>query len=218
MSFSINYDPTAPSQSIWDSLEAFADVFGDVNHTNGNVDPSNSGGFYGGGPFNGTQYAINGVNPVSAILAEGDLTYSFMTTPAHTLYGDLDTITLGDGLTRDGASGPYSITDPVLTFNGLGLSTDVNDLTITDRGIVHDVIYGLMSGDATELGKAVAGLFDGLLNVTDSWGDSTSVFNKATLSDLDGNNDGVVTEVEIIEYAAANLVGIPEFDDYLLAA
>lgn len=216
MSFSITYDPTAPSLNIWDSLEAFADMFGDVSHTNGNVDPSNSGGFYGGGPFNGTQYAINGVNPASAILAEGDLAYSFMTQPyAHTLYGDLDTVTLGDGLTGGEVSGPYGIADPSLTFDGLGLSSA---LTEGHSGAVHKVVYGLMSGDATELGKAVAGIFDGLLNVTDSWGDSTSVFNTATLSDLDGNSDGVVTEVEIIGYAAANLVGIPEFDDYLLAA
>lgn len=216
MSFSINYDPTALSQSIWDSLEAFADVFGDVNHTNGNVDENNIGGFYGGGFFDGTQYGITSTdNDVSAILAEGDLTYSFVTDPAHTLYGDLDSVILGDGLDGGDASGPYEIDVPFLSFNGLGLSSDITE---GHAGVVHKVVYGLMSGDPTELGKAVAGLFDGLLNVTDSWGDSTSVFNTATLSDLDGNNDGVVTEVEIIGYAAANLVGIPEFDDYLLAA
>lgn len=219
MSFSITYNPSEPCQTIWDSLETFAGIFGDVNHTNGNVDASNSGGFYGGGPFDGTQYAINGVNPVSAILAEGDLTYSFMTAPAHTLYGDLDSVTLGDGLDGGDASGPYEIDDPFLTFDGLGLSTDVNDLTVTDRGIVHDVIYGLMSGDPTELGKAVAGIFDTLLGVTDSWSSSSSVFSTATLCDLDGDSDGIVTEAEIIAYAAANPVGVPEFfDDLALVA
>nr|WP_276203126.1 heme acquisition protein HasA [Pectobacterium brasiliense] len=38
-----------------------------------------------------------------------------------------------------------------ITFSGLGLSTDVANLTVSDRGVVHDVIYGLMGGQVQPL-------------------------------------------------------------------
>ncbi|ASY76661.1 heme acquisition protein HasA [Pectobacterium polaris] len=161
MSFAITYDAYYANYSIASYLTEWSAAFGDVNHTAGNtqVGGNNTGGFYGGDTFiDGTQYAITSAqNDFSALIAGGDLNYSLFTPPAHTLYGDLDTLSFGNVLQGGTTAGTtYSLVEPEVTFSGLDLSTDVANLTVSDRGVVHDVIYGLMGGQVQPLLDALA--------------------------------------------------------------
>jgi len=210
MSFSINYNSDVSSDTISAYLASFASAFGDVDHTNGNVDDNNSGGFYGGGFFDGTQYGITSTaNDISAVLAEGDLNYTFFTSPAHTLYGDLDTVTLGDSL-LGGSDTAYSIDEVGASFDGLDLSSASSE---GHSGTVHQVIYGLMEGDVDPLEAALADIFDGILSVTDSQSNAASIFNTATFAGLDDNSDGTITEAEITAYASASVATVGVHED-----
>ncbi|UYA59750.1 Hemophore HasA [Pectobacterium sp. F1-1] len=146
MSLSIQYDTEFSSYSISQYLTEWSSLFGDANHTNGNVTDSNSGGFYGGTSWNnGTQYSlVSPNNATSAFVAEGNLTYQFSN---HVLYGQLDSLTFGDGLSG-GTSTEYAIQEPQVTFSGLDLSSIVDS---GREGVVHQVVYGLMSGQVQPL-------------------------------------------------------------------
>lgn len=87
----------------------------------------------------GTQIYSDG----AALLAGGALTYSLST---HTLTGKLDTLSFGTGL--DGVNAASGVThanisldETDLSFAGLGLNSARKDG-------VHDILYGLMTGDA----------------------------------------------------------------------
>lgn len=156
MAFSVNYDSSFGSYSIHDYLGQWASTFGDVNHTNGNVTDANSGGFYGGS-LSGSQYAISSTaNQVTAFVAGGNLTYTLFEEPAHTLYGQLDSLSFGDGLSG-GDTSPYSIQVPDVSFGGLDLSSLRGE---GHDGVVHQVVYGLMSGDTGVLETALNGILD----------------------------------------------------------
>ncbi|GAA3590424.1 heme acquisition protein HasA [Gibbsiella greigii] len=140
MSFSIQYDTDFASYTIAEYLDEWATLFGDSNHTSGNVDDNNSGGFWGetNATYGGTQYSLTStVNNTTAFIAEGDLVYEFST---HTLTGTVDSLDFGEDLQLSNSTG-YSLQSLEVTFNGLA---DI----VTD---VHDVIYGLMRGDVSYL-------------------------------------------------------------------
>ncbi|MGP2763450.1 heme acquisition protein HasA [Serratia marcescens] len=157
MAFSVNYDSSFGGYSIHDYLGQWASTFGDINHTNGNVvEGSNSGGFYGGS-LSGSQYAVTSTaNNITSFVAGGNLTYTLFNAPAHTLYGQLDSLSFGDGL-NGGGSTPYNIQVPDVSFGGLNLSS----LQAQGHdGVVHQVVYGLMSGDTGALETALNGILD----------------------------------------------------------
>ena len=156
MAFSVNYDSSVGSYSIHDYLTEWSATFGDVNHTNGNVDDSNTGGFYGGS-LSGSQYAITSTaNNITSFVAEGNLTYTLFADPAHTLYGTVDSLSFGDGL-QGGSSSPYNIQALDVSFSGLDLSSAQAE---GHAGVVHEVVYGLMSGDTSALETALNGILD----------------------------------------------------------
>jgi heme acquisition protein HasA len=156
MAFSVNYDSYFGSYSIHDYLTEWSATFGDVNHTNGNVDSSNTGGFYGGS-LSGSQYAITSTaNNITSFVAEGNLTYTLFADPAHTLYGTVDSLSFGDGL-QGGSSSPYNIQALDVSFSGLDLSSAQAE---GHDGVVHEVVYGLMSGDTSALETALNGILD----------------------------------------------------------
>lgn len=208
MSFSITYSADYSDLDISSYLtDEWLATFGDANHTNGNVTPSNSGGFYGGADqFSGTQYAlVSPDNQISAFLAEGNLTYEFN---SHILYGSLDSLTFGDGLVG-GDTSEYVIQEPQVTFNGLDLSSTLNE---GSAGVVHQSVYGLMTGTVDPLIDALEGIFSGL--------NASSAFDVA-FQDLDLDGDLTITEAEITAYgsaATAATVGVAEVTDELLAA
>lgn len=205
MSFSITYSADYSDLDISSYLtDEWLATFGDANHTNGNVTPSNSGGFYGGADqFSGTQYAlVSPNNQISTFLAEGQLSYNFTN---HVLSGSLDSLTFGDGL-AGGSTSEFVVQEPQVTFNGLDLSSTGSD------GVVHQSIYGLMTGTVDPLIDALEGIFSGL--------NASSAFDVA-FQDLDLDGDLTITEAEITAYgsaATAATVGVAEVTDELLAA
>jgi Ca2+-binding RTX toxin-like protein len=73
--------------------------------------------------------------------AEGDLSYDFMT---HTLGGTLDAVEFGTGLSYNSAKDDFTTTRDI-AITGLDLSST------GAAGEVHQVVNGLMTGDATAL-------------------------------------------------------------------
>ncbi|CAN7223235.1 heme acquisition protein HasA [Rhizobium sp. LjRoot254] len=79
----------------------------------------------------------------AALLAGGALTYDLS---SHTLTGKLDTLSFGTGLGGVTSSSgvtrsKMSLDETDLSFSGLGLNSAQNDK-------VHDILYGMMTGDA----------------------------------------------------------------------
>ncbi|GEM_PF-266926 len=161
MSFSVNYDAIFADTSVAQYLADWSAYFGDINHRPGHVIESdvmdnpnaNSGGF-NGKFLSGTEYAVGSTHTPAAVIAEGDLAYTLFSTPAHTFYGTINSLHFGNSLSKDFVSGNYSIEDTHVSFEGLG---DYLHSAKTDGhvGIVHQAMYGLMSGDATVLTDAL---------------------------------------------------------------
>lgn len=120
------------------------------------------------GTFSGTQYALEGEDASMDLgfiveAADGSyLNYTFFASPSHTLYGELGSITFGSGLSQD-ANGEYYFTEELVTIDdldsiglngGLDANGDVIDRT-TGNNDTHNIVNGLMNGDASELWAAI---------------------------------------------------------------
>lgn len=190
MAFSITYDASVVdgSTSIADYLASWASLFGDSNHTSGNVGSNNTGGFWGetSAQYGGTQYALTSTaNGVTAFIAEGDVVYNFS---SHTLSGTVDSLEFGDDLALNSSTG-YSLQSLEVTFNGLA---DI----VTD---VHSVVYGLMRGSVDAL---ISALETAGIDTTDT----LASYAATTTSDI-AAADSVV-----------DVVGVTDSVDTLLAA
>lgn len=193
MSLSISYSTTYSDWSVSDYLVDWADYFGDSSHS------GNTGGFYPG-VLSGTQYAMASWNTDAAFIVEGNLAYSLFQAPMHTLYGYLEEISLGTQVIDTNSGFEFGSGGWEVTFSGLDLYSAQSE---GHAGIVHQLVYGLMSGNASVL--------------------------EATLDDLLGEY-GVSTDDTFDVVAAAlsagplsagltELVGVPELaDDLALAA
>lgn len=209
MSFSIQYDLENSNITLTDYLTAWSNKFGDAQHNSEHgVDNTNSGGF-NPGPFDGTQYGITSPsNSSTALLAEGNLHYTLFSEPTHTLWGNLDNLSFGDGLNQ-AANGAYTLLAPEVTFSDLGLSSAQSE---GRAGTVHEVVYGLMSGDVNPLLAELSSIFDTLNS--DAFG--------ADFSALDADGDGTITSAEIASYTgptsiSVDVVGVAETADLLAA-
>lgn len=122
----------------------------------GGFSSSNRGVFYDGGSDDNVyqQYALDSNGTTAggdSFIASGDLTYNF-----GALDGSLDTLSFGTSLnyTYPG-SGVESTTEitlgagPVLVLDGLGLNDSSQAGGTGDD--VHDVLYGMMTGNSTPL-------------------------------------------------------------------
>ena len=199
MSLSITYDTTYASWTIADYLADWAGYFGDANHRVGEVeDGVNTGGFYPGS-LSGTQYALTSPNSDAGFIADGSLTYSLFSPPAHTVYGTLNSISLGTDVITTGSGFDFSPGQEEVSFDGLGLSSLLSE---GHSGIVHQVIYGLMSGDATALDSA-------LDTILAAYG-----------VDTDDTFDVVAAALAAgpLSVAPAEAVGVQAVEDYALAA
>lgn len=148
MSFSVNYDAEYANTSVADYLADWSAFFGDINHRPGYVETDvNTGGFYPGF-LSGTQYAVSSTHHTPAtVIAGGDLHYTLFSDPAHTFWGTIDSLQFGTNLIKGGG---YTLESVEVRFDGLG---DYLHSAKADghNGIVHEAMYGLMSGDATVL-------------------------------------------------------------------
>ncbi|PAU88150.1 heme acquisition protein HasAp [Pseudomonas sp. WN033] len=200
MSLSITYSATYSGWTISDYLADWTGYFGDANHREGEVeDGVNTGGFYPGS-LSGTQYALTSPNSDAGFIAEGDLSYTLFANPAHTLYGELDSISLGSKLITGSSGFEFTSGYEEVTFSGFDLYSAQSE---GHSGIVHQVVYGLMSGDATAL--------EGVLNdLLDDYGVSTADTFDVVAAALAAGP---------LSTASAELVGVPELvDDLALAA
>ncbi|MDN3518490.1 heme acquisition protein HasA [Aquisalimonas lutea] len=185
--------------------------------------PDNTGGFYPG-MFSGSQYAMSSgvaghtAGFIASAPAGETLDYTFMDSPAHTLYGDLEKLEFGDQI-GGGTSTPYSFNSgPELTVDGLDLSSGA-----VANNQIHEIVYGLMQGDATELenflntedltvngssGDDVINGYAGDDTLTGNGGDDTFLF------DLYGNA-GTIGDDTIEDYEIGDdVVDISAFDSY----
>lgn len=127
---------------------------------------------YYGAALSGTSYTYGSDADGYKFVATGDLYYYFNSTvtpasPAspddHTLFGELDSISLYTDADGDGAAD-----DLFLTIN---FDTPITSaITEGQDGDIFQIIYGLMQGDATEL---LAELTAQGVDVSDSFADLT---------------------------------------------
>ncbi|MGR2710257.1 heme-binding protein [Pseudomonas sp. IB20] len=164
MTISVNYDSAAGSTSLADYLGVWSLGFNTAGHGTGNT-----GGFNTGArEMNGEQYATHGANGSEyAYIAESDATNGLhyvydRTLPAgdnmnHYLWGQLDNVQLGEGLTG-GAGSEFNLSDYKVSFNGLDLESLVGAGRVGNE--VQSVIYGLMQGNTTALESVLNNLLD----------------------------------------------------------
>lgn len=145
--------------SMEDSLESLLVGFQNDGVEGEHTAAKNTGGFAGGGAFNGTSYSYASSKVTHyAFVATGDLNYYFPThsgpvvtgaTP-HTIWGDLDSITLSGG-----ANAGHAV-DPLITFT---FDAPIHgDLLEGRTNDVHDIVWGLMNGHVDGFDDARAGV------------------------------------------------------------
>ena len=206
MSISISYSTTYAASTVAEYLSDWSAYFGDLNHREGSVkEGSNTGGF-NPGPFDGTQYGVSSTVSNAAVVANGDLHYTLFNPPSHTLWGSIDSLNLGTILSGGASSGGYTLTEQEVSFTNLGLSS----LQSEGRdGQVHQIIYGLMSGDSSALTSAI----DSLLKDIDPSLSVNSTFDQLAAVG--------VAHVDSASFAASDvaLVGVQDVpQDFALAA
>lgn len=141
-------DDHLSAATMEDSLKKMLLAFQSTGAEGEHTDMPNSGGFFGGNMFNGTEYAYTSKTVANyAFVAEGDIHYFFPPfsghagdgPTAHTVWGELDSITLGAGVDKAG-----HVVDPLITFTfDAPIFGDVSE----GRGnSVHDIVWGLMNG------------------------------------------------------------------------
>ncbi|SDJ68655.1 heme acquisition protein HasA [Billgrantia gudaonensis] len=139
MAFDITYDAQYESWTLADYLDSWSFNFNNSNHGS-----SNTGGFNSGG-LSGEEYAISGANNSYAFIAGSDTTDGLAyDINNHVLSGELDNVQFGHGLNGP-SGGSFGLTDWELSIDGLDASGSGagND--------VHDIVWGLMNGDTSEL-------------------------------------------------------------------
>lgn len=150
-----------------------------------NFSASTWGGFNSWNPFatSGSQYAQgegsvfnSGSLDARGFIAEGALDYTLFSAPKHTLYGQLDSLNLGWGLS--GFPNNRSLSDQKESFSITDLDLSAAKSEGRD-GVVHKVLYGLMKpNNAVDGNQGVQHLID--------------VLNAQQLNVVGGNGNDVV--------------------------
>lgn len=202
MSFSVNYDAEWANTSVADYLADWSAYFGDILANAGTLIPileSNASVFYPG-LLSGSQFAATSTQSPAAVIAGGDLYYTLFSQPAHTLWGAIDSLQFGGCLSK--GAGGYTLQEVEVRFDGLGDYLQSAKAEGHD-GIVHQVMFGLMAGDATVLTHV-------LDDILAHYGVSTA-----------NTFDQVAAALNALQYpiADATPVGVTEVvDDYAIAA
>ena len=206
MSISISYSTTYGANTVAEYLSDWSAFFGDLNHREGSVKEGTNTGGFNPGPFDGTQYGVSSTVSNAAVVADGDLHYTLFNPPSHTLWGSLDALNLGSVLAGGATTGGYTITHQEVSFTDLGLSS----LQSEGRdGQVHQIIYGLMSGDSSALASAI----DSLLKDIDPSLSINSTFDQLATAGVAHLDTAVVAASDVA------LVGVQDVpQDFALAA
>lgn len=156
------------------------------------------------------------------------LGYTFMSSPAHTLYGNLDNIQFGSSYTASG--GGYSMATPDLTISnvsanvGYGMNDTDSDGVYDEvdnyqngNNAVHDIVYGLMggSGDNTQTDALIDAFNAYGTNVTGTSGDEEfDPYNAQDTFILGGGDDLINAGFQVGSGGdVINIDGINSFAD-----
>lgn len=210
MTISVSYESILGTTSLSDYLSDWAVGFATAGHGTG----GNNGGF-SNGTFAGDQYASHGANNSDyAFIADSDtsngLHYVFNPTlPAssnlnHYLWGELDNVELGTGLTG-GSGSDFDLSAYKVAFNGLDLSAaEGAGRTGND---VQAVIYGLIQGNTS----ALESVLNELLGAIDP--------SLSTANTFDEISAGLAAHAASSATADVALVGVQDVaQDWALAA
>ncbi|HCT07355.1 MULTISPECIES: heme acquisition protein HasA [unclassified Pseudomonas] len=207
MTISVSYESYLGTTSLSDYLSDWALGFATAGHGTGNT-----GGF-SNGTFSGDQYSTHGANNSDyAFIADSNtsngLHYVFnpllpaSSNQNHYLWGNLDNVELGTGLTGGNGS-DFDLSAYKVAFNGLDLFAAEGAGRTGNE--VQSVIYGLMQGNTTALETV-------LNNLLDDYGLSTADTFDHVASTLASHAASVAT-------ADVALVGVQDVpQDFALAA
>lgn len=207
MTISVSYESYLGTTSLSDYLSDWALGFATAGHGTGNT-----GGF-SNGTFSGDQYSTHGANNSDyAFIADSNtsngLHYVFnpllpaSSNQNHYLWGNLDNVELGTGLTGGNGS-DFDLSAYKVAFNGLDLFAAEGAGRTGNE--VQSVIYGLMQGNTAALETV-------LNNLLDDYGLSTADTFDHVASTLASHAASVAT-------ADVALVGVQDVpQDFALAA
>ncbi|MFK3774051.1 MULTISPECIES: heme acquisition protein HasA [Pseudomonas] len=206
MTLSVNYAATFANVSVDSYLAFWSTSFKTADHGS-----SNTGGF-SNGTFSGDQYAISGSGSSYAFIADSDtsngLNYVFnpalpaSSTQNHYLWGELDNVSLGQQLGGGGGS-DYSLSNFVVTFGGLDLSSALGDGRVAGANDVHDVIYGLMQGNTSALESVLDNLLaDYGVSTNNTFADISAALAAGPVSTVSADAVGVQALPEDLALAA----------------
>lgn len=208
MTISVSYESYLGTTSLSDYLSDWALGFATAGHGTG----GNNGGF-SNGTFSGDQYSAHGANNSEyAFIADSDtsngLHYVFNPTlPAssnlnHYLWGELDNVELGTGLTG-GSGSDFDLSAYKVAFNGLDLFAAEGAGRTGNE--VQSVIYGLIQGNTGALESVLNDLLDD--------------FGLSTASTFDEVSAGLAAHAAAAATTDVALVGVQDVaQDWALAA
>lgn len=207
MTISVSYESYLGTTSLSDYLTDWAIGFATAGHGTGNT-----GGF-SNGTFSGDQYSTHGANNSDyAFIADSNTSNGlhYVFNPAlpassnlnHYLWGNLDNVELGTGLTG-GAGSDFDLSAYKVAFNGLDLFAAEGAGRTGNE--VQSVIYGLMQGNTSALETVLNDLLDD--------------FGLSTASTFDEVSAGLAAHAATAATADVALVGVQDVaQDWALAA
>lgn len=207
MTISVSYESYLGTTSLSDYLTDWAIGFATAGHGTGNT-----GGF-SNGTFSGDQYSTHGANNSDyAFIADSNTSNGlhYVFNPAlpassnlnHYLWGNLDNVELGTGLTG-GAGSDFDLSAYKVAFNGLDLFAAEGAGRTGNE--VQSVIYGLMQGNTSALETVLNDLLDD--------------FGLSTASTFDEVSAGLAAHAATAATTDVALVGVQDAtQDWALAA
>ncbi|AKS07995.1 MULTISPECIES: heme acquisition protein HasA [Pseudomonas] len=207
MTISVSYESYLGTTSLSDYLTDWAIGFATAGHGTGNT-----GGF-SNGTFSGDQYSTHGANNSDyAFIADSNTSNGlhYVFNPAlpassnlnHYLWGNLDNVELGTGLTG-GAGSDFDLSAYKVAFNGLDLFAAEGAGRTGNE--VQSVIYGLMQGNTSALETVLNDLLDD--------------FGLSTASTFDEVSAGLAAHAATAATTDVALVGVQDVaQDWALAA
>jgi len=162
MTISVSYEAALGAYSVSDYLTDWALGFNTAGHGS-----SNTGGF-SNGSLSGDQYSTHGANNSDyALIADSNTSNGlhYVFNPAlpashnenHYLWGNLDNVQLGTGLSG-GSGSDFTLDAFKVAFNGLDLSAAQGAGRVGND--VQNVIYSLMQGNTSALETVLNNLLD----------------------------------------------------------
>lgn len=193
MTISVSYDSGLGSLSVSDYLSSWAVGFNTAGHGTGNT-----GGF-SNGSLSGDQYSTHGAsNSEYAFIADSNTSNGlhYVFNPAlpashnenHYLWGNLDNVQLGTGLSGGNGS-DFTLDAFKVAFNGLDLSAAQGAGRVGND--VQNVIYSLMQGNTSALETV-------LNNLLDDFGLSTANTFDEISAGLAAHATATITDVALV--------------------